>query len=34
MQLIPSKVNSTFGHLGGIGEVNADAFELGEFANK
>ncbi|WWU65525.1 HNH endonuclease [Clostridium baratii] len=34
MQLVPSKINSTFGHLGGIGEVNAGAFEPGGFANK
>jgi hypothetical protein len=34
MQLVPTKVNSTFGHLGGVGEVNAGAFEPGGFAKK
>ncbi len=33
MQLVPSKINSEFGHLGGVGEVNAGAFEPGGFAN-
>nr|WP_223439426.1 T7SS effector LXG polymorphic toxin [Metabacillus dongyingensis] len=34
MQLVPTKINSEFGHLGGVGEVNAGAFEPGGFANK
>ncbi|WP_427182395.1 HNH endonuclease [Paenibacillus sp. TC-CSREp1] len=34
MQLVPTKINSTFGHLGGVGEVNAGAFEPGGFAKK
>ena len=34
MQLVPSKINRTFGHLGGVGEINAGAFEPGGFANK
>lgn len=25
MQAIPSKINSVFGHLGGVGEINAAA---------
>lgn len=34
MQLVPTKINSTFGHLGGVGEINAGAFEPGGFSNK
>ena len=34
IQLVPSKINSTFGHLGGIGEINAGAFKTGGFACK
>lgn len=33
MQLVPSEINSKFGHLGGVGEINAGAFEPGGFAN-
>uniref|UniRef100_UPI00406D3427 HNH endonuclease n=1 Tax=Paenibacillus sp. FSL H7-0350 TaxID=2975345 RepID=UPI00406D3427 len=32
MQLVPTNINSTFGHLGGVGEINAGAFEPGGFA--
>ncbi|MCX2822932.1 HNH endonuclease [Bacillus amyloliquefaciens] len=28
MQLVPTKINSEFGHLGGVGEINAGAFNL------
>lgn len=31
---VPTQTNSTFGHIGGIGEVNAGAFKPGGFANK
>ncbi|HDR8486851.1 TPA: HNH endonuclease [Bacillus cereus] len=34
MQLVPTKINSEFGHLGGVGEINAGAFKPGGFANK
>lgn len=34
MQLLPTKINIEFGHLGGVGEINAGAFEPGGFANK
>ena len=34
MQLVPSKINNSFGHVGGVGEVNAGAFEPGGFANR
>ncbi len=34
MQLVPTKINSEFGHLGGVGEINAGAFGHGGFANK
>ena len=34
MQLVPTKINSTFGHLGGVGEINAGAFEPGGFTKK
>lgn len=27
MQLVPMEINNTFGHLGGIGEINAGAYE-------
>ncbi|MBB6716815.1 HNH endonuclease [Clostridium gasigenes] len=27
IQLVPTKINSTFGHLGGIGEINAGAYK-------
>ncbi|WP_211252930.1 HNH endonuclease [Carnobacterium gallinarum] len=26
IQLVPSEINSTFGHIGGVGEINAGAF--------
>ncbi len=26
LQLVPSEINSSFGHLGGVGEINAGAF--------
>ncbi|MGI2812356.1 HNH endonuclease [Bacillus cytotoxicus] len=34
MQLVPTKINSEFGHFGGVGEINAGAFKPGGFANK
>ncbi|PRT02499.1 hypothetical protein C6356_26635 [Bacillus wiedmannii] len=34
MQLVPTKINSEFGHLGGVGEINAGAFKPEGFANK
>lgn len=34
MQLVPTEINAKFGHLGGVGEINAGAFEPGVFANK
>ncbi|WP_404900636.1 HNH endonuclease [Priestia filamentosa] len=34
IQLVPSQINSKFGHLGGVGEINAGAFRPGGFANK
>nr|WP_258198361.1 MULTISPECIES: HNH endonuclease [Priestia] len=34
MQLVPTEINAKFGHLGGVGEINAGAFEPGGFANK
>ncbi|WP_429852661.1 HNH endonuclease [Brevibacillus porteri] len=34
IQLVPSKINSSFGHLGGVGEINAGAYKPGGFANK
>ncbi|MFK4414739.1 NAD+--asparagine ADP-ribosyltransferase [Bacillus sp. RC251] len=34
IQLVPSEINGKFGHLGGVGEINAGAFKSGEFANK
>lgn len=33
IQLVPSKINSSFGHLGGVGEINAGAFKPVGFAN-
>ncbi len=33
MQLVPSEINSKFGHLGGVGEINAGAFAPGGFAD-
>ena len=32
MQLVPTEVNGKFTHLGGVGEINAGAFEPGGFA--
>jgi NAD+--asparagine ADP-ribosyltransferase len=34
MQLVPTEINKRFGHLGGVGEINAGAFKPGGFANK
>ena len=34
MQLVPTEINKRFGHLGGVGEINAGAFEPGGFAKK
>lgn len=34
MQLVPIIINAEFGHLGGVGEINARAFEPGGFANR
>ncbi|WP_341347911.1 HNH endonuclease [Paenibacillus sp. FSL H3-0469] len=34
LQLVPTEINDTFGHLGGVGEINAGAFEFGGFAHK
>ncbi|PEI83574.1 cytoplasmic protein [Bacillus pseudomycoides] len=34
MQLVPSSINSTFGHLGGVGEINAGAYTPEGFATK
>ncbi|KHD37946.1 hypothetical protein NL50_00085 [Clostridium acetobutylicum] len=34
IQLVPSKINNAFGHVGGVGEINAGAFEPEGFANK
>ncbi|MGG0656875.1 HNH endonuclease [Rummeliibacillus pycnus] len=34
MQLVPSVINSKFGHLGGVGEINAGAYSPGGFATK
>lgn len=33
IQLVPSEINSKFGHLGGVGEINAGAFKPSGFAN-
>ena len=27
MQLVPTEINATFGHLGGVGEINSGAYE-------
>lgn len=27
IQLVPTKINSTFGHIGGVGEINAGAYK-------
>ncbi|ATP40173.1 hypothetical protein CSE16_09005 [Solibacillus sp. R5-41] len=34
IQLVPSEINSKFGHLGGVGEINAGAFKPEGFAAK
>ncbi|WP_425266548.1 HNH endonuclease [Bacillus proteolyticus] len=34
IQLVPTEINAKFGYLGGVGEINAGAFEPGGFANK
>ncbi|MFK4323302.1 NAD+--asparagine ADP-ribosyltransferase [Bacillus sp. RC145] len=34
MQLVPTEINSKFGHLGGVGKINAGAFIPDEFASK
>ncbi|MCG0047122.1 HNH endonuclease [Priestia aryabhattai] len=34
VQLVPTEINSKFGHLGGVGEINAGAFMSGRFASK
>lgn len=34
MQLVPGEINKRFGHLGGVGEINAGAFKPGGFADK
>ncbi|MCL2179093.1 MAG: HNH endonuclease [Cystobacterineae bacterium] len=34
MQLVPTEINATFGHLGGVGEINAGAYLPGGFAAK
>ncbi|URZ02830.1 HNH endonuclease [Clostridium felsineum] len=34
IQFVPSKINNAFGHVGGVGEINAGAFEPQGFANK
>lgn len=34
IQLVPSVINSKFGHIGGVGEINVAAFKPGGFANK
>lgn len=34
MQLVPTEINSEFGHPGGVGEINAGAFGTGGYANK
>ncbi len=33
MQLVPTEVNAKFGHLGGVGEINAGAYVPSGFAN-
>lgn len=34
IQLVHSSINSTFGHTGGIGEINAGAFGIEGFAER
>ncbi|SFD38234.1 A nuclease of the HNH/ENDO VII superfamily with conserved WHH [Bacillus sp. 491mf] len=34
VQLVPSSINSTLGHLGGVGEINAGAYTPEGFATK
>lgn len=34
IQLVPTEINKRFGHLGGVGEINAGAFEPKGFAKK
>lgn len=34
MQLVPTEINAQFGHLGGVGEIDAGAFKPEGFANK
>lgn len=34
VQLVPTEINSKFGHLGGVGEINAGAFMPDGFASK
>ena len=34
VQLVPTDINGKFGHLGGVGEINAGAFIPGGFSNK
>ncbi|WP_252188034.1 HNH endonuclease [Bacillus sp. RIT 809] len=34
VQLVPTEINSKFGHLGGVGEINAGAFMPNGFASK
>ncbi|MDZ5610130.1 HNH endonuclease [Bacillus pseudomycoides] len=34
IQLVPSEINGKFGHLSGVGEINAGAIKTGEFSNK
>ncbi|MDR4328769.1 cytoplasmic protein [Bacillus pseudomycoides] len=34
MKLVPTIINAEFGHLGGVGEINAGAFKPGGFANR
>ena len=34
VQLVPTEINGKFGHLGGVGEINAGAFEPKGFAEK
>lgn len=34
IQLVLTEINSKFGHLGGVGEINAGAFMPGGYASK
>lgn len=34
MQLVPTKINAKFPHVGGVGEINAGAYKPGGFATK